>query len=186
MADDFIQLPADGAGKKLDSESLTIGANTVHRERLQLSGAVAAEVLAVKNTDPAGSAYGGVVRPIMVIAPARSSGSSAALAAGATVNIDSVAIVNAKTGKLVQVTVASTVAAKWVIQTRAGATIVTVDVLFTGGISGEQATAAWRSPDKAFVTLVGNGIDTTFRVAATNLDARNAADVYATFWWDEV
>lgn len=38
MADAVVQLPADGAGKKLDAESLTVGLNTVYRERIQVAG----------------------------------------------------------------------------------------------------------------------------------------------------
>lgn len=34
MADSYIQLPPDSTGKKLDSEQLTVGANTVERQRV--------------------------------------------------------------------------------------------------------------------------------------------------------
>lgn len=36
MADDFVQLGADGTGKKVDASSLVIGANTVERQRVAL------------------------------------------------------------------------------------------------------------------------------------------------------
>lgn len=63
MADDIVQLPSDGTGKKLDTESLTVGANTVHRERNQIAGATDVAIAVVTNTTPGGSDYGLVVRP---------------------------------------------------------------------------------------------------------------------------
>ena len=59
MSDSFVQLPPDGSGKKLDSELLA-GGN--HRERLQIAGALLAEIARVINTDPAGTDYGLLVR----------------------------------------------------------------------------------------------------------------------------
>lgn len=38
MANSIIQLPVDSTGKKLDTEELVVGANTVHRERHQIAG----------------------------------------------------------------------------------------------------------------------------------------------------
>jgi hypothetical protein len=62
VADGFIQLAADGPGKKADTEELVVGANTVHRERIQLAGAAAAAIAAVKNGDPAVGDYGLIAR----------------------------------------------------------------------------------------------------------------------------
>lgn len=47
---------------KLDSESLTVGANTVHRERAQVAGASALEVARVMATGPVGTEMGLVAR----------------------------------------------------------------------------------------------------------------------------
>lgn len=183
MADNYIQLPADGSGKKLDSDELVVGANTVHRERDRIAGAGAAEIADVKASDPAGSLYGLVTRPIGVVAPVRSALSSSNLAAGASVNLDATTIASGKTGKLMGVYVASTVPCKWVIQTRDGASVVNVGVMVT---SPMRLMESWEPPDKRFDTLAyGNG-DENFRVAVTSLDARNAGDVYATVYFDEV
>ncbi len=64
MADGIVQLAPDGTGKKMDTEELTVGANTVQRERVQISGAAAAAIAAIKNTDGAAADYGLVVRPV--------------------------------------------------------------------------------------------------------------------------
>jgi hypothetical protein len=50
--------------KLLDTESLTVGANTVQRERVQVTGASALEVAVVKNADPASNDYALAVRAI--------------------------------------------------------------------------------------------------------------------------
>lgn len=50
--------------KKLDTEELTVGANTVHRERVQIAGAAAAEISDVTNSTPGASDYGLVTRPL--------------------------------------------------------------------------------------------------------------------------
>lgn len=65
MADSFLPYKnPDTTDKKLDSESLTVGADTVERERVQVAGKGAAEIQDVKNAKPAQDAYGGVVRSI--------------------------------------------------------------------------------------------------------------------------
>ena len=75
MADDVLLLPddSDQLGKKLDTESLSVGANTVHRERHQITGELAAEIAAVLNADPGSSVYALVTREV-----ARGSSTSAA------------------------------------------------------------------------------------------------------------
>lgn len=50
--------------KKLDSESLTVGSNTVERERVQISGAADTEIARVKNSEPASTDHGLVVREV--------------------------------------------------------------------------------------------------------------------------
>lgn len=61
-ADQFIQVPADSTGKKISTEELTEGASTTQRQRIQVTGAVLAEVARVLNANPASTDYGLVVR----------------------------------------------------------------------------------------------------------------------------
>jgi len=64
MADSYVQVNADGTGKKVDSEQVTVGANDVQRQRVEIAGAAAAAVAAVQATTVAGTEQGLVVRPI--------------------------------------------------------------------------------------------------------------------------
>jgi hypothetical protein len=63
VADGIIQVDPDSTGKKVDTEQLTVGANTVERQRGQVAGALAAEIAAVLNANPT-TEYGLVVRNI--------------------------------------------------------------------------------------------------------------------------
>ena len=64
MSDSFLPYQDPSVvDKKLDSESLTVGANTVHRERVEVSGAGAAEIAEVKNAAPT-TEYGLITRNI--------------------------------------------------------------------------------------------------------------------------
>lgn len=51
MSDSFIQVPPDSTGKKLDTEQLTVGANTVERERMQIAGDSATDIAPVTAAD---------------------------------------------------------------------------------------------------------------------------------------
>ena len=65
MADQFIQVPADSTGKKVDSSELTVGANTVERQRIVIAAdATAAALAAVKNSTALSGDYGLVARNI--------------------------------------------------------------------------------------------------------------------------
>lgn len=65
MADSYIQLPPNSTGLLLDTSQLTVGANTVQRERDVIADPTDAAGLAkVENADPAISDYGVVVRPV--------------------------------------------------------------------------------------------------------------------------
>jgi hypothetical protein len=48
----------------IDNESLTVGTNTVYRQRLEVAGAAAAEIARVENASPGATDYGLVVRNI--------------------------------------------------------------------------------------------------------------------------
>lgn len=63
MADGFTQVAPDSTGDKIDTSEITVGANTVQRQRINITDPVTAAALAkVLNADPASSDYGLVVR----------------------------------------------------------------------------------------------------------------------------
>lgn len=57
--------------KLLDSEQLSVGLNTVQRERQRVAGSGATELAEVKNASPSADAYGLVVRDTNVLTPFR-------------------------------------------------------------------------------------------------------------------
>lgn len=63
MADGFIQVAPDSTGKKVDNSELTVGANTVERQRIvNADDTVAAALARVLNAQPASTDYGLAVR----------------------------------------------------------------------------------------------------------------------------
>lgn len=182
MADSYIQLIPDGTGKRLDTDEITVNSLLVHRERHRVAGLGDGDLAEVINEDPLGTHYGLVVVPKTLISPQFSALNSVAVAAGAEVNLDASTIPAATVGKLAGVLVASSVPCRWEIKTRDGAVLATIGVLFT---TEPTLTISWAPPDKLFATLAGNGIDENFRVTVVNQHPFNAADVYATIFWDE-
>jgi hypothetical protein len=103
------------------------------------------------------------------------------LAAGGEVDLDAAQITSSLTGKLVQIVITSSIPFRAQLKT------------VTNGVeSGVLVTWIDRHVDctfahKKFLTVAHNagaGID-TFRIAMKNLDTSEAADVYATFFYDE-
>lgn len=185
MANSFIRLPPDSTGKRTDTELITVDGTQVHRERDQIAGVGADEIAQVKNADPDLDHHGIVTRPITVSGPAGSTASSSSLAAGASVNLDSAVVPNGVTARLMSILVASSAACKWTFKKRSGATEVEMGVMFTSGLAGKEPNAWFVPPDKRFCELAGNGTNTNFRVTVENLDEKNAANVYASFFPDE-
>lgn len=68
MADSFLPVSGKIPDYKCDTESLTVGANTVHRERHQVAGASALEVASVPAIAPTSAAYGLAVRTVPISA----------------------------------------------------------------------------------------------------------------------
>jgi hypothetical protein len=186
MADSFVQLPADGPGKKLDTDNLTVGADSVHRERMQLAGDAAAAITKILNTDPTGSEYGLVTRIIQAKSPQISVVSAASVAPGASTTLDSAQITTGKTGKLLRLIATASVPFKVVLRT-----------VSNGAASSDKAIAfsSWDRtvvidpPARDFWTVAHDaaaGFD-GFRAVLTNLDTGpNAADLYVTFLFDEI
>jgi hypothetical protein len=142
-------------GQKLDALERNIGGNTVLVQRGLLLPAENPQTLQV---------------------------SSAALAAGTSADLDSTAIAVGMTGRLVAVIVCASVPCKWVIQTRDGAVLATKGTVFTGP---NRLTETFSPPSRDFASIAYGDGNEMFRVTATNLDSHHAADVYATFFWDE-
>lgn len=116
--------------------------------------------------------------------PQYSTLTSASLAAGASVDLNATEITNGTTGKLVQVSVASTVPLKIEIKTVKNAVVATRVVRFT---SAAHPSEDFVPSHKNFITILSVVAQTdNFRVTVTNMDNALAADVYATVLWDEV
>ena len=186
MADDFIRVPVDGVGKRVDTEEITVNSLLVHRERDQIAGVGALEIARVLNTDPTGTDYALAVRQTPPESFTVDYATSASLAAGSGTDLDATTISVASTGKLMKVTVGSSVSCRWDIKTRDGGVEVVKTVVYTSGVTGGTPTFTYRPESKEGITLAGNGVDENFRVTVTNLDAISAADVHAAIEWDEV
>ena len=132
---------------------------------------------------PPGAEGGDVPTPIFPIVDLKT---AASLTAGAFTHLDSVIVAVGTSGKLQQVTLSSSAPCKWEVKMRTGGVDTALDVIFTSGNTGNVPTHEWEPPHRDYASLTGNGTDSLFRVTVTNLDARNAAAVYATFFFDEV
>ena len=63
MSDSSVKV-FDTGGKNVDTESLTVGATTVQRQRMQLAGATATAIAAVQGTEVAPTSIGLVTRNV--------------------------------------------------------------------------------------------------------------------------
>ena len=125
------------------------------------------------------------VDALALVDPKTAFATSAAVASGASVDLDSSQISSGKTGELVAVLVCASVALKAELKTVLNAVASgTKAVIFAK--AGE--TTPWNVPSKKFFKQAqdaGAGFD-GFRLTITNLDTTEVADVYATFLYDEV
>lgn len=65
MSDGYIQVQPDSTGKKVDNSELTVGANTVERQRIVLAdSADAAGLAVVGRSDPGSKDYGVSIRQV--------------------------------------------------------------------------------------------------------------------------
>lgn len=186
MSNGFIAVGAPAStDKRLDTEELSVGGQTVQRERVQIAGATDVALSTVGNSAPAASAYGLSVRPVPgseAASPQSSHTSSASVAAGGTATLDSAQVTSAKVGQLLQVIVAASVAWKAALYVVDGGVQSALKAVWfsNGPFDGRFAARAFTVTGNASAGLEG------FRVIVTNLDTSEAADVYATFLWDEV
>ncbi len=174
MADSFIQVPTDAGGKKVDATELVVGANTVQRQHIRLAGNTALDIARVNASE-------GLSTSLSVLSAKRTHSTSASVAAGGQVDVDASQISSGLTGELIQLVLSSSIPFKAELKT-----------VTNGVASGVLVTWISRHVDftvaaKKFITVAqdaGAGID-TFRITFTNLDTSEAADVYATFFYDE-
>lgn len=116
--------------------------------------------------------------------PIREAASTSALAAGSAARVDHSTDLGGLTRKLTQVTISGSRAFKAVIQeTENGAVVQDKDVVFSPGGGG---SVIWTPPHKDYLSTAFSanaGFD-GFSVTFTNLDSADAADFYATFYWE--
>lgn len=123
------------------------------------------------------------IRDYQTVAGAITYDTEASVSAGGQATLDSAQISSSKTGKLMGLLVASSVAFKAVVQTVSDGVPSTTKAIwfsFTGGWD-------YKPPSRDFITVAHSaaaGLD-GFRVVVTNLDTTRAADVYAVFYYDE-
>lgn len=120
----------------------------------------------------------GMTAPTVVFA------TSSSLAAGGITDLDSNQIGSGLTGKLVAVLLTASVPVKGELKTVLNDVESSI-ILTMFARAGENALLPM--PNKDFVTQsedVTGGFD-GFRLSVTNLDNENAADVYATFFYDQ-
>lgn len=116
-------------------------------------------------------------------APVVSSDTSSSLSAGGSTDLDSAQISSGLTGKLAAFLLTASVPLKGELKTVLNGSETSRLVVFTR--AGE--TRPIELPNKKFITVaqdVTAGLD-GFRFTVTNLDNENAADVYATFFYDQ-
>jgi hypothetical protein len=184
MSDATVRIPAaPSSGQDLDAEQLSVGGNTVLRERMQVVGAADVEIVRVLNTDPAGTEYALVVRSVETESAQLTTVTDTAIAAGASATLDSTQINSGKTGKLHGILVSSAIPFKATLQTVSNGVATTRAVAFA-----LERTWDWQPPGREFIQVAqdaGAGLD-GFRVVIDNLDTSEASDVYASFFYDEV
>lgn len=184
MADGTIGV-TEGVDKLLDTTELTVGVNTVHRERIQIAGDTDVEIVEPwpHNFSPNAS-YGLLVRQA---APASTefARSTATVAPGGTASLDSTALALNFKGRLVKVSVSSPQPWEADLLTVLNGTEQPVIMTFHGH-AGKAEIIDFPIGDWVSVTDTAGAGFTGFRVNVTNCDTGAASsDIFATFFWSE-
>lgn len=156
--------------------------NSLKTDLSSVAGAVpsATNPVPVRLTDGAAFYASGTGAPT---SPQFGTITSAALGAGASVDLDGAVITNGTTGQLMGFDCSSAVPLKIELKTvNSGGTATTRDVFFIP----TNSNLMWRTPYKTFITQAGAATNAKFRVTVTNRDQTTASDVYATIFWDQV
>jgi hypothetical protein len=87
VSDSYTQVAPDSTGDKIDTEELTVNSQTVQRQRVELAGAAAAEILKIRNSRPISTDYAAIVRPMPTSVTLASSNTTPITASGDTTAI---------------------------------------------------------------------------------------------------
>ena len=173
MADGIVQLAPDSTGKKVDTSEITVGANTVERQRIALAdGTTAAGIAVVTNAIPSGaSQYGLVVRPY----PFSDGTSQVAIKAAST------AAVAADPALVVAVSPNNNVTIQGVQDTRVTGTITTAASTVSASSAQRNVGTVTISGTYAGVTFVIEGSDdgsTFYPIQAINNSTGQAGSTW--------
>lgn len=170
----YIRVPPDSTGKKVDMCEVTVGAETVQRQRVQLAGDATDAIAGI-------TLSGGVPVSSALTNPVGHHVTVTSVAAGGSDTLDSLQIPTSLTGKLVNIVVSGSVPFK--------AQLFTV----TDGVQSSELITVickdiwdYRPISKSLITVAqsaGIGFD-GFRIVVKNLDTSEAADFYAAFFYD--
>lgn len=180
MADGIVQLPTDSTGKKVDTEELTVGGNTVERERVQIAGSAATEVARVQATAPAGSEQALVTRNIPSGIQAVTSGTAKTLKrviAALTVTGDVIAAVATKKLKVYAYAMQSR-NASMTVQLRDGGSGSLVSLRWALGSAVLVVTSAITPDGFLFTTTAGNALQAVITGTGT-------IDIEVSYWDDD-
>ena len=167
MADNFETDPATG-GVTFASDDIS----NVHHQRVKIEHGVDGSATDTSSVDPLPTTE-------VVQSPQHERLTSASLSAGGNTDLTTSDIAGT-TGKLMAIDVGASVPLKIDIQTVSGGRTTHSTIFSRAGHS-----LFWKTPHPDMITQTG-GAGNGFGVSITNLDTSEAADVYATLYWDEV
>ena len=168
MADSSIETsPATPGGKALDAES--IGATPLYRERVQVTGAILAEIARVLAANPAIGDYGLVTRNIPA-APATSDLTGASINAAASGDNTLVAAVGGQTVRVFKIFLTAASAVNIQFKDGAGTDLTGLITLTAGGsVVLDFDTRPWflTSAGNAFILELSSAVQVSGRIYYT-------------------
>ncbi len=173
MADNVV-LNSGSGGETLATDDI----GGVQHQRIKIEYGVDGSATDISHTNPLPGILG-------LVTPTTSYSTSVAVTASTSDDLDSTQITSGKTGELVAIAAGGSVPTKIEIKTVLNGVASGVLFLF---FSQPGVITLFTLPSKKFITQVESasaGLD-GFRATITNLDANKDADLYATFFYDEV
>lgn len=174
MADNVV-LNSGSGGETLATDDI----GGVHYQLIKLSYGALNSATIVDGTNPLPTIAG-------LISPQTNHATSVAVSASTSADLDSTQITSSKTGQLVAIAAGGSVPTKIEIKTVLNASASSTILTF---FSSPGVVTLFELPSKKFITQAENagaGSFDGFRATITNLDPNKAADLYATFFYDEV